>query len=92
MVTARVLAAYKDTAATTAPAPDSLAQSLTDREREVLRLVGRGLTNSEIAEGLHIAEVTVKSHLSHIFTKLNIRDRAAAIVFSFDHGLVRPRT
>lgn len=89
-VTARVLAAYRSGAparsATTTPAP-----ALTDREREVLALIGRGLSNSEIADELSISEVTVKSHVGHIFTKLDLRDRAAAIVFAFDHGIVEPQ-
>ena len=65
---------------------------LTEREREVLSLIGRGHSNTEIADDLSISEVTVKSHVGHIFTKLDLRDRAAAIVFAFDHGIVEPQT
>jgi DNA-binding NarL/FixJ family response regulator len=65
-------------------------EELTAREREVLALMGRGLSNSEIAETLVISEVTVKSHIGRIFTKLDLRDRAAAIVYAFDRGLVSP--
>jgi DNA-binding NarL/FixJ family response regulator len=54
-------------------------------------LIGRGLSNTEIAHDLSISEVTVKSHVGHIFTKLDLRDRAAAIVFAFDHGIVEPQ-
>ncbi len=61
---------------------------LTEREREVLRRLSRGATNAEIAAGLHISEATVKSHLGHMLTKLGLRDRAAAIVFAHDHGVV----
>jgi DNA-binding NarL/FixJ family response regulator len=57
----------------------------------VLALIGRGLSNAEIAEELHISEVTVKSHIGHIFTKLDLRDRAAAIVHAFDNGIVEPQ-
>jgi DNA-binding NarL/FixJ family response regulator len=64
---------------------------LTSRELDVLRLVGRGASNTEIADQLFISEGTVKSHIGHIFTKLDLRDRAAAIVFAFDHALVEPR-
>jgi len=63
---------------------------LTARELEVLKLIGRGRVNSEIAGELGISEVTVKSHVGHIFGKLGLRDRAAAIVFAFDHGVVAP--
>lgn len=63
---------------------------LTEREHDVLRLMSRGATNAEIAEGLHVAEATVKTHVGSIFTKLGVRDRAAAIVFAYDHGVVVP--
>jgi DNA-binding NarL/FixJ family response regulator len=64
---------------------------LTDREHDVLRLMARGATNGEIAGGLFVSEATVKTHVGAIFTKLGVRDRAAAIVFAFDHGLVDPQ-
>jgi DNA-binding NarL/FixJ family response regulator len=64
---------------------------LTDREHDVLRLMARGATNGEIARELIVSEATVKTHVGSIFTKLGVRDRAAAIVFAFDHGLVDPR-
>ena len=60
-------------------------------EREVLTPVARGVSNAEIARELFVSEATVKSHVGHIFTKLDLRDRAAAIVFAFDHGLVAPQ-
>ncbi len=64
---------------------------LTEREHDVLRLMARGATNGEIAAALIVSEATVKTHVGSIFTKLGVRDRAAAIVFAFDHGLVDPR-
>ena len=64
---------------------------LTDREHDVLRLMARGATNGEIAGELFVSEATVKTHVGAIFTKLGVRDRAAAIVFAFDHGLVDPQ-
>jgi DNA-binding NarL/FixJ family response regulator len=63
---------------------------LTDREHAVLRLMARGATNAEIAERLFVAESTVKTHVRSIFGKLGVRDRAAAIVFAYDHGVVTP--
>ncbi len=63
---------------------------LTARERDVLALIGAGRTNREIAGELFVGEGTVKTHIGHLFTKLSRRDRAAAVVFAFDHGLVRP--
>jgi DNA-binding NarL/FixJ family response regulator len=65
-------------------------ERLTEREREVLRLMARGATNQEIAATLYVAEATVKTHVSSIFGKLGARDRPAAIVFAYDHGVVAP--
>jgi DNA-binding NarL/FixJ family response regulator len=86
-VTARVLAAYRSTPS---PGADVAIAELTSREIDVLRLMARGLTNNEIAGELVISEVTVKSHIGRIFTKLDLRDRAAAIIYAFDHGLAAP--
>jgi DNA-binding NarL/FixJ family response regulator len=63
---------------------------LTERELDVLRLMARGATNGEIAAALYVAEATVKTHVGSIFGKLGVRDRAAAIVFAYDHGVVSP--
>jgi DNA-binding NarL/FixJ family response regulator len=63
---------------------------LTDREHDVLRLMARGATNAEIGATLFVAEATVKTHVGSIFSKLGVRDRAAAIVFAYDHGVVTP--
>lgn len=87
-VTGRVLSAYRDGPSPVLPGPE--ADLLTPREREVLALVGQGLSNTEIATKLTLGEGTVKTHIGHIFTKLGLRDRAAAVVFAFDHGLVQP--
>jgi DNA-binding NarL/FixJ family response regulator len=87
-VTARVLATYRS-ARTAAPGQDTDAEleALTGRERQVLTLIGRGMTNGEIAAELFVGEGTVKTHVNHLFTKLRVRDRAAAVVFAYEHGL-----
>lgn len=69
---------------------DQRLGALTDRETDVLGLMARGHTNLEIADELHVGERTVKSHVTAIFTKLGVRDRAGAIVLAFDAGLARP--
>lgn len=87
-VTARVLAGYR--AAPAAASPGDATSELTARERDVLAAIGSGLSNAEIASALVISELTVKSHVGRVFAKLGLRDRAAAIVYAFDHGIVTP--
>jgi DNA-binding NarL/FixJ family response regulator len=88
-VTGRVLSSYRSS--TPAPAADHTShEALTAREREVLVAMAAGRSNSEIAADLFISELTVKSHIGRIFTKLGLRDRPAAIVYAYDHGLVSP--
>jgi DNA-binding NarL/FixJ family response regulator len=65
------------------------AEQLTDREREVLRLVSTGLSNAEIGDRLFVSEATIKSHVSHILTKLDARDRAQAVAFAYEAGMIR---
>lgn len=69
--------------------PDQLA-ALTEREREVVRLVARGLSNQEIAEGLYISPLTAKTHVSHALTKLGCRDRAQLVTLAYESRLVTP--
>lgn len=85
-VTARVLAAYRNAVV---PAPPRAAlDGVTPRERDVLTLIAKGRTNSEIAHELGISTLTVKTHIGRIFTKLDLRDRASAIVFAYDNRIV----
>jgi DNA-binding NarL/FixJ family response regulator len=63
---------------------------LTPRELEVLRLLARGLSNAELAEQLTLSEATIKTHVTRIFTKLQIRDRVQAVVLAYETGLVGP--
>jgi DNA-binding NarL/FixJ family response regulator len=89
-VTARVLAIYRTAAPPASQAdPGKDLDALTNRELEVLALIGQGKTNGEIAAELFVSEGTVKTHINHLFTKLRLRDRAAAVVFAFDHGIVQ---
>lgn len=89
-VCARVLDGFRDAGPPSAEEAQRLA-AVTPREREVLRLMGGGHSNAEIARRLAVGEATVKTHVGSILSKLHLRDRPAAIVFAFDHGLVTPR-
>jgi DNA-binding NarL/FixJ family response regulator len=87
-VTGRVLATYRTAGHRAVPGAE--LDSLTGRERDVLTRIGLGETNAEIARHLSVGEGTVKTHVNHLFAKLALRERAAAVVFAFDNDLVAP--
>ncbi|MDQ6775517.1 MAG: response regulator transcription factor [Actinomycetota bacterium] len=90
-VTSRVLSVYRETPAPLTRADDAGAHAriaeLTARELEVLSLIGRGKTNAEIAGELFVSAGTVKTHVHHIFAKLDLRNRAAAVILAIEHNL-----
>lgn len=83
-VTRRVISRFA--AATPTPIPSAVTD-LTDRESEVLRLMAQAMSNAEIAAHLIIGEATVKTHVSNVLLKLGVRDRVAAVVYAYRHGL-----
>ncbi|WP_062518774.1 response regulator [Demequina silvatica] len=93
-VTRRVIEQFARTAPVApedhTPSPEAVGD-LSDREVEVLRLMARGLSNQEIAAELYVSSTTVKTHVSHILTKLGVRDRVQAVVEAYDSGIVLPR-
>jgi DNA-binding NarL/FixJ family response regulator len=94
VVAPRILRRLLDSFATALPdpaaAPPRAMDTLTEREREVLVQVARGLSNAEIARELSVSETTVKTHVGHVLTKLGLRDRVQAVVLAYESGLVRP--
>jgi DNA-binding NarL/FixJ family response regulator len=88
-VTRRLIAEFAARPAARRPHPTAL-NALTPRETDVLRLIARGRSNTEIADELVVAEQTVKTHVGRVLAKLNLRDRAQAVVFAYESGLVIP--
>ncbi|MCU1373197.1 MAG: DNA-binding response regulator, LuxR family [Actinomycetia bacterium] len=90
-ITRKLVAQFASQPDTTPPASTTLdLAQLTDREREVLALMARGLSNGEIAGELIVGETTVKTHVGRILMKLHLRDRVQAVVLAYESGLVRP--
>jgi len=90
-VTRRLLETFARHLPGPAPAePAAALAGLTDRERDVLGAIAVGRTNAEIAAELHLSEATVKSHVSHILAKLNLRDRVQAVIYAYETRLVQP--
>lgn len=89
-VTRRLLDRFADRLPPVAAERSALLRDLTERETEVMTLIARGLSNREIADRLVLAEPTVKTHVSHVLDKLDLRDRAQAVVLAYEAGLVRP--
>jgi DNA-binding NarL/FixJ family response regulator len=93
VVAPRILRRLLDRFAQALPDPAAAPRELdvlTEREREVLVQVARGLSNGEIARELRVSETTVKTHVGHVLTKLGLRDRVQAVVLAYESGLVRP--
>jgi DNA-binding NarL/FixJ family response regulator len=88
-VTRRLVERYVGTGRADIPSATDL-QTLTEREREVLALIARGLSNAEIAAQLYVTEGTVKTHVSRVLAKLELRDRVQAVVYAYESGLVLP--
>ncbi|GLX50689.1 DNA-binding response regulator [Streptomyces hygroscopicus subsp. hygroscopicus] len=89
-ITRRLVERYAAEAGRPPERPPADLAALTPREREVLLLLGRGMSNTELATELTLSEATVKSHVARIFAKLGLRDRAQAVVLAYESGLVRP--
>ena len=91
-VTRRLLDRYARRLPPAAPQAQDAVNGLTRRERDVLALAARGLSNTEVAAALKVAPSSVKSHLAHVFAKLNLTSRVQLVIFAYEHGLITPGT
>ena len=91
-ITRRLLDRFASSLPSSEPPAPSTLDGLTERELEVLTLMGRGLSNGEIATELFLGETTVKTHVGRVLMKLQLRDRVQAVVLAYETGLVRPGT
>ena len=89
-VTRRLLDRFAARLPATHDSGTQLLEQLTEREREVLRLLARGLSNAEIAADLVVSETTIKTHVGNVLTKLRLRDRVQAVIHAYEVGLVQP--
>jgi DNA-binding NarL/FixJ family response regulator len=89
-VTRAVIEEFARQPARQAPGPPPAVADLTPREREVLDLLARGLSNPEICKQLFVSEATAKTHVARILQKLGLRDRVQAVIYAYENGLVRP--
>jgi DNA-binding NarL/FixJ family response regulator len=88
-ITRRVIEAFADVPSPSGDPPEEVAR-LTERERDTFDLVVRGRTNVEIAQALYVEPSTVKTHVAHALAKLGLRDRVAAVIYAYEHGLLTP--
>jgi DNA-binding NarL/FixJ family response regulator len=89
-ITRRLIEELAPKGATAARTKPPGLDDLTTKEREVLELLARGLSNAEVAAALFVGEATVKTHVGHVLTKLGVRDRVQAVVLAYEAGIVRP--
>jgi DNA-binding NarL/FixJ family response regulator len=89
-VTRRLLDRYARLLPSTTPHTQAVVTRLTDRELAVLKILARGSSNAEIGEAMHLAQSSVKSHVSHLLAKLGMTDRVQLVIFAYETGLVQP--
>jgi DNA-binding NarL/FixJ family response regulator len=87
-LTGRVVESFLRSSSVLDPRSRQLLGSLTNREKEILQLIARGLSNAEMAGELHVSETTVKTHVSRVLMKLGLRDRVQAVIYAYESGLV----